>query len=84
LLAASTLLVSCVEIAGNHDADRLNPTRYVEHGGETALDEDVVVFGVTWTPGCFLPGLFHTEELEPLIILLVTACNRGEIVPPSS
>ncbi|MEX0669948.1 MAG: hypothetical protein WD060_05780 [Pirellulales bacterium] len=84
LFAASTLLVSGIEIAGDHDADRLNPTRHVEHGGEPTLDEDVVVFWVTRTPGRFLPGLFYTEELEPLVILLVTACDRREIVPPSS
>jgi hypothetical protein len=77
---AAASFVAGVEVAGDHDADRLDPTRHVEHRVEAALDEDVFVLGGPLPPRRLLTSLLDTEELEALVIVVVTAGDRCEVV----
>lgn len=69
-----------VEIAGDHDPDRLHPARHVAHGIKAALGDDVV-FGMplfaTWL---VVSGILDAEELEPLVVLIVATGYRREVI----
>jgi len=80
---AVAALVAGVEVAGDHDADRLHPTRHVEDRVQAALDEDVFVLRSPRPPLRLLACLFDAEELETLIVILVTAGDGREVVAPA-
>ena len=71
-----------VEIAGDHDPDRLDPTGHVEHVAQAALGEDLVVLRArTLEPGRpVMAGILEPEKLEPLIVLIATSGDRCELV----
>jgi len=70
-----------IEIAGDDDADRLDPAGHVANGVETALLEDVILLDVPGlAPWRLVAGFFDTQELQPLVVLLETARHRREIV----
>jgi hypothetical protein len=77
---------SRLEVAGDDDADRLDPAGDVEHGIETALGDDVVLFvgGPPLPRRSVLSGLLEPEELEALVVVLVGAGHRREIVAASA
>ena len=68
------------EIARDHDANRLHPARHVEDARQAALDQHAVVLRPGPWAGLRIPGrLLDTEELEALVVLLVTARHRREV-----
>lgn len=72
-----------IEIAGDDDADRLDPAGHVTDGVEAALGEDLVILRMRLPPRCVPARLLDAEELEPLIILVVPSCHRREVGPPA-
>jgi len=77
---AAAAFVAGVEVAGDHDPNRLDPTRHVEHRVEATFDEDVFVLGGSLPPRRLLTGLLDTEELEALVVVVMTAGDRGKVV----
>ena len=75
--------IAGVEIAGDHDPDRLDPTRDVEDRPQPALGEHVVVGRVasrfTARRG---RALLDPEVLESLVVLLESSGHRCEVVAP--
>lgn len=78
--AVRTRATAGVEIAGDHDPDRLHPARHVAHGVEAALG-DHVVFGMPLlAPRLIVGGIFDAEELEPFVVLVIAARHGSEVV----
>ena len=81
---AAAALVAGVEVARDHDADRFDPTRYVEHRVEAAFNKDVFVLGSPLPASRLLACLLDAEELETLVVIVVATRDRREVVAAAS
>ena len=75
--------VSGVEVAGNHDADRFDPTGDISHRVEAAFGEHVIVVILTplFTAWLVIPvGILNAEEIKPLVVFVVPSGNRSEVI----
>jgi hypothetical protein len=75
----ATRPAASVEVAGDHDPDRLHPAGHVAHVVETALGEDLIVFRTTLAARSLAAGLLDAEEVEPLVILVVAVADGLEV-----
>ncbi|MSR27706.1 MAG: hypothetical protein EXS06_11940 [Planctomycetaceae bacterium] len=78
--------VAGIEVPGYHNPDRLDPARHIGDAREAALRENLIVIAVaSFRARCrFAAGLLNPEEIEPFVILVVSAGHRGEVVLPAT
>lgn len=72
------------EVAGDHDADGLDPAGHVEHAAEAALGQHVVIGRGPRAGVGFAGRIFDAEKLEPLVVLIVAARHRSEVASPAA
>jgi hypothetical protein len=78
VVVAPRRTVAGVEITGDHEADRLHPTRHIAD----ALDENLVVVSPARLSlrRAFPAGVLDAEEIEPLVVFVVAASDRRKIL----
>ena len=81
---AAPTLVAGVEVSGDHDTDGFDPARHVEDGAEPAFLEDVVVARIPRPASGILARLLDAEELETLVVVVMTPGDRRKVVATSS
>lgn len=81
-LAAPTLIAG-VKVSGDHDTDGFDPAGYIEDSAQPALLEDVFVARIPRPAGRILARLLDTEELETLVVVVVTPGDRRKVVATS-
>ncbi len=76
--------VTGVEISGNHNANRLDPTGNFANSIEAAFCNRLVFgCGASVTALRCAAGLLDTEEFQPLVVFVETSGNRGEVITSS-
>jgi len=82
VVVAARRPASGVEVACDHDADRLDPAGNVEDRPEAALGEDVVlIVGILpRSPPRGGVAVLDAEVLEPLVILVAASGDRSKVV----
>jgi hypothetical protein len=83
-LVATRRTTAGVEVAGDHDADRLDPAGDVEHGIEPALGEDIVLLAIAAASRRFAARILDAQKLEALVVLLEASGDRCKVVPSAA
>lgn len=70
-------LLAAIHISGNHDPDRLDPTRDITDAVETAFGQQFFITGRPTIIG-FSCRFIHAKELKPFVVLVAAFTDAGE------